>query len=79
MSVANPKEPQDNRDRRPGYRFTQPGLRTLQQLGLSHADASSGLAQVLLQIIDHMTLTGQVAADHGDMLKQALSMLNKKT
>jgi uncharacterized protein YidB (DUF937 family) len=50
-----------------------------QQLGLSHGDASSGLAQVLPQIIDHMTPTGQVAADHGDMLKQALSMLNKKT
>ena len=50
-----------------------------QQLGLSHGDASSGLAQVLPQIIDHLTPTGQVPADHGDMLKQALSMLNKKT
>jgi uncharacterized protein YidB (DUF937 family) len=50
-----------------------------QQLGLSHGDASSGLAQVLPQIIDHLTPTGQLPADHGDMLKQALSMLNKKT
>ena len=50
-----------------------------QQLGLSHGDTSSGLAQVLPQIIDHLTPTGQVPADHGDMLKQALSMLNKKT
>jgi uncharacterized protein YidB (DUF937 family) len=50
-----------------------------QQLGLSHGDASSGLAQVLPQIIDSMTPTGQVPTDHGDMLKQALSMLSKRT
>jgi uncharacterized protein YidB (DUF937 family) len=50
-----------------------------QQLGLSHGDASSGLARVLPQIIDHLTPTGQLPADHGDMLKQALSMLSKKT
>ena len=49
-----------------------------QQLGLSHGDASSGLAQVLPQIIDHLTPTGQVPGDHGDVLKQALSMLSKK-
>src|SRR2546427_12357267 len=50
-----------------------------QQLGLSHGDASSGLAQLLPQIIDHLTPNGQVPGDHGDMLTQALSMLNKKT
>jgi uncharacterized protein YidB (DUF937 family) len=49
-----------------------------QQLGLSHGDASSGLAQVLPQIIDKMTPTGQVTADHGDMLSQALSALSKR-
>jgi len=49
-----------------------------QQLGLSHGDASSGLAQVLPQIIDHLTPTGQVPGDHGDVLKQTLSMLSKK-
>jgi uncharacterized protein YidB (DUF937 family) len=49
-----------------------------QQLGLSHADASSGLAQVLPQIIDHLTPNGQVSADHADALKQALSVLSKK-
>ena len=43
-----------------------------QQLGLSHGDTSSGLAQVLPP-------TGQVPADHGDMLQQALSMLSKRT
>ena len=50
-----------------------------QQLGLSHGDTSSGLAQVLPQIINNMTPTGQVPADHGDMLQQALSMLSKRT
>ena len=50
-----------------------------QQLGLSHGDASSGLAQVLPQIIDHLTPTGQIPADHGDMLARALSLLSKKT
>ena len=50
-----------------------------QQLGLSHGDASSGLAQVLPQIIDKLTPTGQVPADHGDMLAQALSALTKRT
>jgi uncharacterized protein YidB (DUF937 family) len=49
-----------------------------QQLGLSHADASSGLAQVLPQIIDHLTPNGQLSPDHADMLKQALSALGKR-
>jgi uncharacterized protein YidB (DUF937 family) len=49
-----------------------------QQLGLSHADASSGLAQVLPQIIDRLTPAGQVSADHADMLNQALSALTKR-
>jgi uncharacterized protein YidB (DUF937 family) len=49
-----------------------------QQLGLSHGDASSGLAQVLPQIIDKLTPNGQLPADHADMLKQALSSLSKR-
>jgi len=49
-----------------------------QQLGLSHADTSSGLAQVLPQIIDHLTPNGQLSPDHADMLKQALSGLAKR-
>jgi len=49
-----------------------------QQLGLSHGDASSGLAQVMPQIIDKLTPTGQVPAEHGDMLAQALSALTKR-
>jgi uncharacterized protein YidB (DUF937 family) len=50
-----------------------------QQLGMSHGDASSNLAQMLPQLIDHLTPTGQVADNHSDMLAQALSMLTKRT
>lgn len=49
-----------------------------QQLGLSHGDASSGLAQVLPQLIDKMTPTGQVTSDHGDMLQQVMAALSKR-
>jgi uncharacterized protein YidB (DUF937 family) len=49
-----------------------------QQLGLSHGDASSGLAQVLPKIIDHLTPNGQLPADHADLLTQALSALGKR-
>ncbi len=50
-----------------------------QQLGMSHGDASSGLAQVLPQLIDHLTPGGQVGDNHSDMLAQALSALTKRT
>ena len=50
-----------------------------QQLGLSHGDASSGLAQVLPQIINQLTPNGQVPVDHADMLKQALSALSQRS
>jgi uncharacterized protein YidB (DUF937 family) len=46
-----------------------------QQLGLSHGDASSGLAQMLPQIIDKLTPTGQVTTGHDDELKQLLAAL----
>ena len=49
-----------------------------QQLGMSHGEASSGLAQMLPQIIDQMTPQGQVPGDHSDMLAQALSALTAK-
>ena len=50
-----------------------------QQLGLSHGEASSNLAQILPQIIDKLTPAGQIPADHNDMLAQALSALSKRT
>jgi len=49
-----------------------------QQLGLAHGDVSSGLAQALPQIIDQLTPNGQIPANHGDMLAQALAMLSKR-
>ncbi len=48
-----------------------------QRLGLSHADASSGLAQVIPQVIDKLTPTGQIPADHGDIVQRARAMLEK--
>lgn len=49
-----------------------------QRLGLSPGDASTGLAQMLPRIIDHLTPDGQVPAAHGEMLKQALSLLSAR-
>ena len=48
-----------------------------QRLGLSHGDASSGLAQALPQLIDKLTPGGQVPADHADLVAQARAMLEK--
>jgi uncharacterized protein YidB (DUF937 family) len=50
-----------------------------QQLGMSHADTSSGLAQVLPQLIDHLTPNGQLGDNHSELLAQALSALTKRT
>jgi len=50
-----------------------------QQLGLSHGETGNGLAQALPQIIDKLTPTGQISADHSDMLKQALAMLTSRS
>ncbi|HSS69482.1 MAG TPA: YidB family protein [Casimicrobiaceae bacterium] len=50
-----------------------------QQLGLTHGEASSGIAQALPQLIDKLTPTGQISADHGDMLKQALAALTSRS
>jgi uncharacterized protein YidB (DUF937 family) len=50
-----------------------------QQLGLSHGEAGSSLAQCLPQIIDKLTPTGQISADHSDLLAQAMSALTKRT
>jgi uncharacterized protein YidB (DUF937 family) len=48
-----------------------------QQLGLSHGEASAGLAQMLPQLINHLTPNGQVPGDHSALLQQALSLLSK--
>jgi uncharacterized protein YidB (DUF937 family) len=50
-----------------------------QQLGMSHGDASAGLAQVLPQLIDHLTPHGQVGDNHSELLAQALSAFTQRT
>jgi uncharacterized protein YidB (DUF937 family) len=48
-----------------------------QRLGLSHGDASSGLAQVLPQVIDKLTPEGQVPPDHTDIVARARALLEQ--
>jgi uncharacterized protein YidB (DUF937 family) len=48
-----------------------------QRLGMSHGDASSGLAQVLPNLIDKLTPAGQIPSDHGDIVERARAMLEK--
>ena len=48
-----------------------------QRLGMSHGDASSGMAQVLPQLIDALTPAGQILADHGDIVERARALLDK--
>jgi uncharacterized protein YidB (DUF937 family) len=48
-----------------------------QRLGLSHGDASSGLAQVLPQVIDKLTPEGQLPPDHGDIVARARALLEQ--
>jgi uncharacterized protein YidB (DUF937 family) len=50
-----------------------------EQLGMSHTDASSGLAQVIPELINRFTPSGQVPANHSDMLAQVLASLTKNT
>jgi uncharacterized protein YidB (DUF937 family) len=47
------------------------------QLGMSHGEVSGGLAQILPQLINHVTPNGQVPQDHS-MIQDALGMLFKK-
>jgi len=48
-----------------------------EQLGLSHGETAGGLAQMLPQLIDHLTPNGTIPANHEDMISQALSMLTR--
>jgi uncharacterized protein YidB (DUF937 family) len=50
-----------------------------QQLGLSHGETGSELAQALPQLIDKLTPTGTISADHADILKQALATLTSRS
>jgi uncharacterized protein YidB (DUF937 family) len=46
-----------------------------QQFGMSHADAASGLANLLPQVVDHLTPNGAV---QDDVVAQGLDMLRSK-
>ena len=48
-----------------------------EKLGMSHGDVSGGLAQMLPQLINHVTPNGQVPQDH-NMITDALSSLLKR-
>ncbi len=46
-----------------------------QQCGVSPGVAAGGLAQMLPQIINHLTPADQVPDNHGDLLSQAMAAL----
>jgi len=45
------------------------------QLGLSHGQASSALAQILPELINQLTPSGQLPDNHSDLIAQGLAML----
>ena len=49
-----------------------------QQVGLSPEQASSGLAQVLPQVMDQMTPQGEIPDNHSDLVQQALALLQQR-
>ena len=48
-----------------------------QQLGLSQAQASEGVAQMLPQVVDQMTPAGQIPENHSDLVNEALAILQR--
>jgi uncharacterized protein YidB (DUF937 family) len=48
-----------------------------QQLGISHGEAAGSLAQVLPQLVDKLTPSGEVPDNHNDLVEQALALLTK--
>ena len=48
-----------------------------QQLGITREQASSDVAQMLPQVVDEMTPTGQIPANHSDLVNEALAILQK--
>ena len=48
-----------------------------QQLGITREQASSGVAEMLPQVVDEMTPSGQIPANHSDLVNEALAILQK--
>jgi len=47
------------------------------QLGMSHGQASSAMAQILPELVNQLTPNGQVPENHNDLLSQGLDMLSR--
>jgi uncharacterized protein YidB (DUF937 family) len=48
-----------------------------QQLEISNDQASDGVAQMLPQVVDQMTPTGQIPENHSDLVNEALAILQR--
>jgi uncharacterized protein YidB (DUF937 family) len=48
-----------------------------QQLGISHGETAGGLAQMLPQLIDQLTPSGEIPDNQDDVVAQALAMLSQ--
>ena len=48
-----------------------------QQLGISPDQAPDGVAQMLPQVVDQMTPTGQIPENHSDLVNEALAILQR--
>jgi uncharacterized protein YidB (DUF937 family) len=48
-----------------------------QQLGISHEEASTGVAQMLPQVVDRMSPDGQLPDNHSDLVNDALAILQR--
>ena len=48
-----------------------------QQLGISQEQATEGVAQMLPQVVDQMTPAGQIPENHGDLVNEALAILQR--
>lgn len=51
--------------------------RLSQQLGVSHEEVSAGMAQILPQVVNHLTPEGNVPDNSDDMLSRGMSMLEQ--
>jgi len=50
-----------------------------QQLGMSHQEAASTVAQALPQVVDEMTPAGTIPPDHDDLVERTLQDLQQRT
>ena len=51
--------------------------RLSQQLGVSHEEVSAGMAQILPEVVNHLTPEGNVPDNSDDMLSRGMSMLEQ--